>query len=277
MTDKPSDIEEREVPVDNVTPPDLTLDNIKEQDPTLFEENPNESKSKNKTSKSRNSTKDNKTVDVLDDTSVPVKRKRIPKPEIIYSESHKINKNIFKSLKEISTLKGVDEKTIRKWANDNPFYVRHSKDAGIYYSIHICPRDKQKRKICYLRFISEMQFNRESENMIEYFKKEYDDHEILTEIGSQNDYKREVYTEIMDHICAGNIESLVVPYSNTLCNIMHFPPIKVLLKRKCNIELDVVIAESDEYASNIHKLTNELSYFSNLTTIPYVKNRWNNY
>jgi len=73
-----------------------------------------------------------------------------------------------------------------------------------------------KRKICYCR-VSTTSQKEDMERQVEYFRREYPDHEIIKDIGSGLNFKRKGFNSILDSAIEGNIKEVVVTHKDRLC------------------------------------------------------------
>jgi len=73
-----------------------------------------------------------------------------------------------------------------------------------------------KRKICYCR-VSTTSQKEDMERQVEYFRREYPDHEIIKDIGSGLNFKRKGFNSILDSAIEGNIKEIVVTHKDRLC------------------------------------------------------------
>lgn len=88
---------------------------------------------------------------------------------------------------------------------------------------------RNRKKICYCRVSSDKQ-KEDLKRQKEYFEKEYPNYEIIQDIGSGLNWKRKGFNDILDQICEGNVEELVVMYKDRLCRF-GFDLIKKICKK----------------------------------------------
>ena len=77
------------------------------------------------------------------------------------------------------------------------------------------PPPKQKN-ICYCRVSTPSQ-KEDLERQVEYFTCKYPNHEIIKDIGSGINFKREGFNSILDSAIKGNIGEIVVTHKDRLC------------------------------------------------------------
>jgi len=73
-----------------------------------------------------------------------------------------------------------------------------------------------KRKVCYCRVSSAPQ-KEDLERQVEFFKREYPDHEIIRDIGSGLNFKRKGFKSLLESAIDGDIKEIVVTHKDRLC------------------------------------------------------------
>lgn len=76
--------------------------------------------------------------------------------------------------------------------------------------------ESSKRKICYCRVSTRSQ-KEDLERQVEFFKREYPDHEIIKDFGSGLNFKRKGFKALLDSALEGNIQEIVVTHRDRLC------------------------------------------------------------
>ena len=102
---------------------------------------------------------------------------------------------------------------------------------------------KIRRKICYCRVSSRKQ-KENLENQIEVMKNKYPNYEIISDIGSGLNFKREGLKKIIDYAIKGEIEILIVAYKDRLARI-GYEMIENLIKDYSKGEI-VIISKKEE-------------------------------
>jgi predicted site-specific integrase-resolvase len=117
----------------------------------------------------------------------------------------------------------ITAETLRSWdkkgkigAIKTPSGQRRYNLKDINDILGIAPSFKQKRKICYCRVSSKKQMD-DLERQKDFFRQEYPNHELVTDIGSGINWKRKGLKTILEQSMLGNIEELVVAHRDRLC------------------------------------------------------------
>jgi len=84
-----------------------------------------------------------------------------------------------------------------------------------YLRVNGIKRGNTRRKICYCRVSSNKQ-KEDLKRQIKYMKNIYPNYEIISDIGSGLNYKRNGLNKIIDYAIAGEVEELVVAYKDRL-------------------------------------------------------------
>lgn len=165
--------------------------------------------------------------------------------------------------KEATKRLGLTNQTLVKYANEGRIEVIRSKGGKRYYNVDkylatnrmdmeveetIC-----RRKICYCRVSSNNQ-RPELENQIAYMEKNYPDHEIIKDIGSGINFKRQGLNKIIDYAINNELEEVVVTYKDRLCRI-GFELIEHIFDKYSGTKV-VIINSNDENAEE--EITNDL-------------------
>ena len=75
-----------------------------------------------------------------------------------------------------------------------------------------------KRRICYCRVSSPKQ-KEDLKRQVDYMKKEYPYHEIITDVASGLNYEREGLKKLLAYAMEGELEEVVIAYKDRLCRI----------------------------------------------------------
>ena len=73
-----------------------------------------------------------------------------------------------------------------------------------------------RRKMCYCR-VSTIGQKEDLERQVEFFRLEYPNHEIITDIGSGLNFKRKGFNSILDFAIKGDVGEIVVTHRDRLC------------------------------------------------------------
>jgi predicted site-specific integrase-resolvase len=129
--------------------------------------------------------------------------------------------NKFVSSKEASKLLNVHSNTLRAWESKGLITTYRSSPTGQrQYDVEkfLRTQDKPdfKENICYCRVSSRGQKD-DLKNQIEFLKKNYPNHDIISDIGSGLNYKRKGLKTLLDKALKGTIGQIVVTYKDRLC------------------------------------------------------------
>ena len=117
----------------------------------------------------------------------------------------------------------------------------------------ITPSLKEKRKICYCRVSSKKQMD-DLERQKDFFRREYPDHELVTDVGSGLNWKRKGLKTILEQSMLGNIERVVVAHRDRLCRFA-FELIEFIFESN-NVKLLVLDTEAGESGND--ELTSDI-------------------
>jgi len=161
----------------------------------------------------------------------------------------------------------ITSETLRKWSKKGKISAiklpsgqrRYNlQDINTYLSINPI---KGKRKICYCRVYSNDHMD-DLERQKDFFRREYPDHELVTDIGSELNWKRKGLKTILEQSMLGNIETVVVAHRDRISRFA-FELIEFIFE--CNnvklLVLDTEDGESgnDELTSDILSITHVYS------------------
>jgi putative resolvase len=120
-------------------------------------------------------------------------------------------------------LLNITTQTIRRWADEDKIkYIRTPKGTRRYSKsdiYRILGRDlvvKKKQKIIYCRVSSKKQSD-DLNRQIDYLRSLYPNYELVTDIGSGINWKRQGFKTILEQSMSGNVEEIVVAHGDRLC------------------------------------------------------------
>ncbi|NEP00021.1 MAG: IS607 family transposase [Symploca sp. SIO2E9] len=109
---------------------------------------------------------------------------------------------------------GVSVQTLRKW--DKAGRLDSLRTEGGQRRFCIEGEDQENKPIiCYARVSTHSQRD-DLERQAEFLRQHYPEARIVTEVGSGLNFKRRKLLKILEQVCAGNINSLVIAYSDRL-------------------------------------------------------------
>lgn len=111
---------------------------------------------------------------------------------------------------EASKFFGVHSETLRDWANKEK--IEYFKTAGGHRRYKIPDNeteDKERNRYIYARVSSRKQ-EEDLQRQIKYLKKKYPNYEVIQDIGSGLNFKRQGFRKILEQLFEGNIGEVVV-------------------------------------------------------------------
>lgn len=154
----------------------------------------------------------------------------------------------------------ITSETLRTWSKNGkivaiklPSGQRRYNLQDINTYLGITPSLKEKRKICYCRVSSKKQMD-DLERQKDFFRREYPDHELVTDVGSGLNWKRKGLKTILEQSMLGNIERVVVAHRDRLCRFA-FELIEFIFESN-NIKLLVLDTEAGESGND--ELTSDI-------------------
>jgi predicted site-specific integrase-resolvase len=155
------------------------------------------------------------------------------------------------SIKETRKILGVTTPTLRKWAEtdkvrftETPTGRKLYNKQDIYSIANITKVTKcERKKIAYCRVSSQKQkddLNRQKE----FFRLNYPEYHVVTDIGSGINWKRKGLQTILEQSMSGEVQEIMVAHRDRLCRFA-FELIEWIL-RKNNVKLTVLNDYSKE-------------------------------
>ncbi|MBQ6002323.1 MAG: IS607 family transposase [Synergistaceae bacterium] len=124
-------------------------------------------------------------------------------------------------MEQAAQLSGLHPNTIRNWADEGKIYSTRTKGGHrrVDISEYIMPKPEekigQKYTICYCRVSSAKQRD-DLNRQVAYMREQYPDAEIVKEIGSGINFKRNGLCRILERAMRGDVITLVVAYKDRL-------------------------------------------------------------
>lgn len=172
------------------------------------------------------------------------------------------------SRNEASKLLKIHYHTLYKLADNNEIDTI-KKGSRQYYNVNKYLKDKgivktqvNKKYICYCRVSSQKQ-KEDLKNQIEYMKKEYPYHEIISDIASGLNYERPGLKKILKYAVNGEIEELVIAYKDRLMRF-GFELIEWLIKEKSNGKIKIL--NNNEELTPTEEITKDIISIMNIYT-----------
>ena len=130
---------------------------------------------------------------------------------------------IFAGPKQICKKYRVQSVTLRRWAERGK--IEHTVTPTGRYLYNIIqveqalgqePKETARERICYTQVSSQKQ-KEDLKRQIDEFKQQYPEHTIIQDIGSGLNFKRRGFKNLVDKICSGIVEQVVIMYKDRLC------------------------------------------------------------
>lgn len=162
--------------------------------------------------------------------------------------------------KKARKILGVTTQTLRNWDTSGKINTIRSASGVRLYSKsdinHILAGNqtsKKKQKIAYCRVSSKKQMD-DLERQKNFFKLQFPDHVLVTDIASGINWKRKGLQTILEQSMLGNISEIVVAHKDRLCRF-GFELIQWILE-KYNVQ--IIILDQDEYKSPSEELASDI-------------------
>jgi predicted site-specific integrase-resolvase len=151
---------------------------------------------------------------------------------------------------------GVHHSSLQKWAEEGAIKFIRTPSGHRRYDVEDFLRSKnsdQRRKVCYCRVSSRKQSD-DLGRQVEFLRTRYPKHEIIEDIGSGLNFKRKGFIALLESVCGGNVEEIVVAHRDRLCRF-GFELVQWLAERN-NCKL--VVLDADEKKSLHQELVEDL-------------------
>ena len=146
--------------------------------------------------------------------------------------------------KEVCKQFDISHSTLRKWVAEKK--VEFVKTAGGHNRVKFLNEEEkeQRRRIVYCRVSSQKQ-KKDLERQKQSFRISHPEHEILWDIGSGLNYKRPKFLQMVDEVCGGRVQEIVVAHKDRLCRFS-FELVQHLCKRNFT---DLVVLDQEVHSS----------------------------
>lgn len=168
----------------------------------------------------------------------------------------------FISTKEARQIIGVTTPTLRKWAetgkirfSTTPSGRKIYNKQDIYSIAGGTPKKFEIRKIAYCRVSSKKQVD-DLERQKEFFRSNYPDHHIITDIASGINWNRKGIKTILELSMSGKISEIVVAHRDRLCRFA-FELFEEVF-RLSNVKLTVINGNSDQPINVDEELSDDI-------------------
>lgn len=170
--------------------------------------------------------------------------------------------NEYVSVKTAKQLLGVSAQTLRNW--DREGKVRTTRNNGgsghrLFNKEDICSLTscnfpvQEKRKVAYCRVSSKKQDN-DLKRQQDFFKHEYPDYDLVTDIGSGLNWKRKGFKAILEQAMRRELGVLLVKHRDRLCRFA-FELVRFILESN---GVELVVLEDFEDESGAQELADDI-------------------
>lgn len=166
----------------------------------------------------------------------------------------------FVPTKTARKLLGVTSQTLRNWDESGKISTTKSPSGVRLYSYKdICYILKRpytvptQRKVAYCRVSSKKQEN-DLERQKDFFRTNYPDHELVTDVGSGINWKRKGFISILDSAMSGNLSELVVAHRDRLCRFA-FDLLKHIFQSR---GVELVVLDEENHKSQDTELADDI-------------------
>lgn len=171
-----------------------------------------------------------------------------------------MNEEEYIPTKKARQLLGVTTDTLRNWDKANKIQTVRTPSGARLYSVRCIqnilnsnrPR-KEKKKIAYCRVSSQKQVDdlKRQEN---FFKQNYPDFELVTDIGSGINWKRKGLKTILERAMSNDISEVMVAHRDRLCRF-GFELLEWLFEK---YHVKLIVLDREEHKSEDFELTDDI-------------------
>jgi len=124
---------------------------------------------------------------------------------------------MYKSGSKAAAKLGIHQNTLRRWANEGKVSCIRTKGGQRRYDTDtLIAGEPKRRNFCYCRVSSYKQRD-DLERQVEFMRRRYPIHEIVTDIGSGINFKRKGLRAILELADRGEVGEVVVAHRDRLC------------------------------------------------------------
>ena len=157
-------------------------------------------------------------------------------------------------------LLGITSQTLRNWADKGKIHTIFTPSAIRLYSrkdlcniLGVPYSSTEKRKIAYCRVSSPKQ-KEDLERQKDFFRTNYPNYEVVTDIGSGINWKRKGFCSLLESAMQGDIEEIVVAHRDRLCRFA-FDLVKFIFETK---QVKLTVLDGKEYQSENTELADDI-------------------
>lgn len=162
--------------------------------------------------------------------------------------------------KEARKVLGISSDTLRNWDKlgkintiRTPTGIRLYNKEDVFRFAGIDLPIKKKRKVAYCRVSSRKQ-QEDLVRQIDFFREQYPDYEVVSDIGSGINWKRKGLNSLLEQAIQGDIETIMVAHRDRLSRFA-FDLIKNILTA---VGTELIVLDSDEQKSESNELADDI-------------------
>lgn len=157
-------------------------------------------------------------------------------------------------------LLGVTTQTLRNWGEKGkintvvtPSGVHLYSRKDLCYILGVPYTSTEKRKVAYCR-VSSIKQKDDLERQKDFFRINYPDYELVTDIGSGINWKRKGFCSLLESAMQGDIGEIMVAHRDRLCRFA-FDLLKFIFESK---QVKLTVLDSEEYQSESTELAEDI-------------------
>ena len=167
---------------------------------------------------------------------------------------------VFAGPKQICKKYRVQAITMRRWAERGKIEHTITPTGRYLYNIVQVEQalgqeqeENARERICYARVSSHKQ-KEDLQRQVDEFKQQYPDHTIIQDVGSGLNFGRRGFKKLVDKICEGSVEQLVIMHKDRLCRFGY-----ELLEQICTkFQTELLVHCKDADATEEDELSKDL-------------------
>ena len=122
------------------------------------------------------------------------------------------------SASKAAKLLGVHPNTLRRWDADGTIKTKRTPGGHRLYLEASLPtaEDAKRTSVCYVRVSSQKQKD-DLGRQEQFMRERHPNYEVIRDIGSGLNFKRKGFNALLERVCKGTIEQIVVAHRDRLC------------------------------------------------------------
>jgi predicted site-specific integrase-resolvase len=122
------------------------------------------------------------------------------------------------SASKVAKLLGVHPNTLRRWDADGTVKTKRTPGGHRLYLESSLPtvEEAERTSVCYVRVSSQKQKD-DLGRQEQFMRERYPNYEVIRDIGSGLNFKRKGFNALLERVCRGAVEQIVVAHRDRLC------------------------------------------------------------